>query len=420
MTKLLSITINDLRVTFAEKGIWINLVVIPVLLILILGVVQGGFETTGGVGQRVDIIDFDESELSAQMLDQLRAVNPNLVLCPMDNDEDDRCRLGDDATMSPERSDERLLAGATRAILEIPAGFSAHVLSGEPVTVVYRSDEDPTQPSAILQAVQAVTQRIGAASVASQVGLYVYEDLDFTFSNDGERGAFRQAVYDRASALWSELPEVVAFQEVITRDEEGFTSTGGGFRQAVPGMGSMYVMFTVLGGMVILLQERRHGTLQRLVTMPVRRAQLLGGKVLARFIMGMIQFGVAFGVGALLGVSFSSIPALLLLMISFTLCITGLSILLATMVTREEQAGVLITFIALTLAPLGGAWWPLEIVPDFMRTIGHISPVAWVMNGFGELIYYGGGLADVWLSIAVLLAMAAALFSLAVLRFRIE
>jgi ABC-2 type transport system permease protein len=420
MTKLLSITINDLRVTFAEKGIWINLVVIPVLLILILGVVQGGFEATGGTGQRVDVIDYDESELSAQMLAELRAVNPNLVLCPMDNDEDDRCRLGDDAILSPERSDERLRGGATRALLEIPAGFGEHVLSGEPVTIVYRSDEDMTQTSAILQAVQAVTQRVGAASVASQVGVYVYEDLDFTFASDDERGAFRQAVYDRASALWSGLADMVVFEEAINSDDEGFASTGGGFRQAVPGMGSMYVMFTVLGGVVILLQERRNSTLQRLVTMPVRRAQVLGGKVLARFVMGMIQFAVAFGMGALLGVSFSSIPALLLLMVSFTLCITGLSILLATMVTREEQAGVLITLIALTLAPLGGAWWPLEIVPDFMRTIGHLSPVAWVMNGFTELIYYGGGLADVWLSIVVLLAMAAGLFSLAVLRFRIE
>jgi ABC-type Na+ efflux pump permease subunit len=184
MTKLLSIAINDLRVTFAEKGIWINLVVIPVLLILILGVVQGGFEATGDTGQRVDVIDYDESELSAQMLAELRAVNPNLVLCPMDNDEDDRCRLGDDDTMSIERSDERLLGGATRALLEIPAGFGERVLSGEPVTIVYRSDEDMTQTSAILQAVQAVTQRIGAASVASQVGVYVYEDLDFTFTSD--------------------------------------------------------------------------------------------------------------------------------------------------------------------------------------------------------------------------------------------
>ena len=34
----------------------------------------------------------------------------------------------------------------------------------------------------------------------------------------------------------------------------------------------------------------------------------------------------------------------------------------------------------------------LEIVPDFMRNIGHFSPVAWAMDGFYALLFNSGGL----------------------------
>ena len=44
-----------------------------------------------------------------------------------------------------------------------------------------------------------------------------------------------------------------------------------GFGQSIPGMGSMFVMFTVMAGMSILLRERNQWTLQRLVVMPLRR-----------------------------------------------------------------------------------------------------------------------------------------------------
>ncbi|MCA9910101.1 MAG: ABC transporter permease, partial [Anaerolineae bacterium] len=73
-----------------------------------------------------------------------------------------------------------------------------------------------------------------------------------------------------------------------------------------------------------------------------------------------------------------------------------------------------------TLAPLGGAWWPLEIVPDWMRTIGHISPVAWAMDSYSSLIFHGGGLADVLLPLGVLAALTIVFFLLGVVRFRIE
>jgi len=93
---------------------------------------------------------------------------------------------------------------------------------------------------------------------------------------------------------------------------------------------------------------------------------------------------------------------------------------LATRVTSEGQANGLRNLIGLTLAPLGGAWWPLEIVPDFMQRIGHLSPVAWAMDGFQDLIFNQGTLMDVLPEIGVLLAIALLLFGIGIRGFRVQ
>ena len=75
---------------------------------------------------------------------------------------------------------------------------------------------------------------------------------------------------------------------------------------------------------------------------------------------------------------------------------------------------------SLTLTPLGGAWWPMMIVPDWMRIVGHISPVAWAMDAYTELIFFGGSMQTVLVPVAVLLGMAVVFFAVGALRFRYE
>jgi ABC-2 type transport system permease protein len=155
--------------------------------------------------------------------------------------------------------------------------------------------------------------------------------------------------------------------------------------------------------------------------MPVAPWQFVGGKLLGRIINGLIQYGVAFAFGIMMGTYFGESPlAIAVLAVAFTLCSTALGLLLATVVKSEMQAASLINLVVLIAAPLGGAWWPLEIVPEWMRTVGHISPISWVMDGFRNVIYYGGGLESVLTSVLVLLGMTVVFFGLAVSRLKYE
>jgi ABC-2 type transport system permease protein len=423
MRKIIDIMINDLRVFFREPGQIIGLVLIPLILTVGVGIGTGGLGGSGTTSVRVDVIDNDSSDYSQQFLANLRAANSTLALCPFD-DSDNSCQLGDTPALDLARSTERLRDDQTEAIIQIPAGFGAKVESGEPVEIVYSADESLTGPSYILQAVQAAAGKMGSAQVAATVGLSVAESFEaLQFKEDADREAYRQAVYDRASELLRQNLVTVDLTLTERQPEENqqIIGTQAGFGQSVPGMGSMFVLFTVFGALFTLIREKANWTLQRLVMMPVARGQILAGKILMWFVAGMIQFAVVFAIGLALRVNFGDQPlALLLVMVIFTLCVTALAFAVSTFLKTELQANSISLLLALTLAPLGGAWWPLDIVPGFMRVVGHISPVAWATDSFRSLIFENGTLLTVLPNIGVLAAITVVFFAVAVWRFRYE
>jgi ABC-2 type transport system permease protein len=421
MRNIWNIALNDLRVYLKDPGALVNLFVVPIMIAVVLGFGLGGGTATTQL--RVDVIDNDQTALSKQFLADLRAANNTLVLCPFDNKEDDFCQLGKDnrITLTEDTSIKRLTDNTALALIEIPAGFEAGVQNGQPESIVYRSNDNAAAPSYILQAVQAVVQRLGGAQVAATTGLNIAESSgSIDFKDDAEKAAFRQAVYDSAAKTWNQDPFKVDFQQSAA-DPNELSSRQRGFGQSIPGIASMFVVIFVLTSMITLPQERKNWTLQRLATMPVSRPQILGGKILMYFLLGMIQFLAMFTVGRILGLSLGNdLPALLAVMVSLTLCGTALAFAMGTFVRTEMQGAALVNLLGLTLAPLGGAWWPLEIVPEFMRTIGHISPIAWAMDGFHTLLYNQGTFSDILLPVGVLLAMAVVFFAIAIARFRYE
>lgn len=421
MRAMLDIALNELRILFNDRSIWINLVIIPIILSVAVGFANGagGGGSSDGPLLPVDVMDNDNSALSQQFLLDIRATNARIVLCPMDNGEDDPCGLGD-ATLTAELAQERLVDQNALALIEIPAGFEEAVNAGQPVSIIYRSNEDATAPSYILQAVQAATQKMGGVQAAVTVATDVTADLAFLqFEDDAERAAFEAGVREQAQTLWANDPISVDFVQASLEPTEG--TDGEGFRQSIPGMASMYVLFTVLPVAAAFIRERKQWTLQRLVTMPITRAQILGGKLLSRFVLGMIQFGVLFSFGLLIGARFGNdVLGLILLMMAFVLCVTALALAVTTLLNNEAQAQGIALFMSLTLAPLGGAWWPLDIVPEWMRTIGHISPIAWVMDGFRSLIFFNGNLGTIIVPVLVLLAMTVVFFVFGVVRFKFD
>jgi ABC-2 type transport system permease protein len=412
MRTFLDIALNDLRIFFSNRGNLIWLVGVPVGMTIILGVAIPSDDGPSLVP--VDLIDHDQGAASALFIQNLRLANPNLLLCPMDNTEDDPCDMNEVPTLDTALSRLRLEETDTLALIEIPGDFSARISELESVAVRFVAVEDLTAPQFIRQAVETALTQTNGALAASRIGTQLASQVEAEAIDDA---VLAKSLRDRAAEIWAE--DLIA----VTYDLTQSNSSGsvGGFGQSIPGIGSMFVLFAVLGGMALMIEDKRQWTLQRLASMPVTRTQLLGGKILGRFTLGMMQYLIIFAIGVIVGQSFGrDLLALVLIMLAFALCATALSFALGSFVNDETQAAGLTNLLGISLAALGGAWWPLEIVPELMQTVGHISPVAWAMDGYTALIFENGDLGTVFPSIAVLLSAAVVFFILGVRRFRYD
>jgi ABC-2 type transport system permease protein len=421
MSKIWAIIRQDLRVFLTHRSNFVSLVLTPAIMTVIIALVNGG-AFSGPAIQRLDVIDQDSTQASSQLLVLIRQANPDLTLCPMDNTEKDICNLGASNTLTESQSLDRVAKSTSLAFLEIPSGYEAGLAAQHATTVTFHSTGSFGSSQAALQAVQAALAQINAASVASQVGLSVIDLVQGQPVAGDQAPQMKSALYQQA--LEMEKADTVKVDFSLSGSTQAPTvgeSLQQGLGQSVPGMGTMFVMMTLFGGMAALIVERQQWTLQRLASMPLSRSTLLTGKILARFSLGLLQFLVVFIIGALFKMNFGKDPlALLLLVIFYTLAITAFSFAIGSGLKNPAQASGLGLLLTLTMTPLGGAWWPIEISPKFLQIIGHFTPVAWAMDGFTAITYHGAHLADVWVSLAVLAGMTLLFFLIAIPRFRYQ
>ena len=108
----------------------------------------------------------------------------------------------------------------------------------------------------------------------------------------------------------------------------------------------------------------------------------------------------------------------MLVAIATAACISALGLLIGVFGKSEEQAIIFSLIPMFILSGLGGAWVPLEVTGATFRAVGHVSPVAWAMDGFKNIVIRGLTFQSVLLPAGALLGYAILFFSLAAWRFR--
>ncbi|MCP4362614.1 MAG: ABC transporter permease [Chloroflexi bacterium] len=213
--------------------------------------------------------------------------------------------------------------------------------------------------------------------------------------------------------------QIVGLTDQVDDKVDNFS---GGINQSSPGMMAMFVTFGMTGGAAVLIQERRWDTLRRLAVMPIHKASIIGGKLLGILTAGIIQMIILIVAGAaLFAVAWGNSPAALAVMVfAFALAMSSLGMMMAALVQTVAQANALGMVLVLSMSTLGGAWWPLEIVPDWMQMIGRLSPIFWTMQGFHDIITHGLGVAAVLPEAVVLLAFTAVFLSIGIWHFKYE
>ncbi len=408
MRHILTIARLDLRLLIKPSTVIATYV--PLILItVVIGLLTGGSTSSTYL---IDVVRADTtSPLAAGLWDALRAQgSTSFVFCDVaGKDQADACALKDAVPGSDPRAfaEDRLKKATTVGFVYIPADLGQTITGGTAASLDLITSGQNTA--------QIVGQKVGSAVTQINASIVAARLIRDNAPSSGNKAAIYDSVYGNAQKIWASDPVTIDEQTSGT-----VNAAGTGFGQSAPGIGSMFVLSVLLNIATEFVEERRGGTLQRLLTLPVTRAQVLAGKLLGRYVYGLVMWVVIILLGAAFGVQWGDPLAVIAVILVFTLAVTAIGLAVSTFVRSTGQAEGVQLLLLLTLAPLGGAWWPLGIVPGWMQTLAKISPIAWSQEAFGKLIFYGGHLPDILTPLAVLIGFAAVFFALGLARFQYE
>jgi ABC-2 type transport system permease protein len=279
-------------------------------------------------------------------------------------------------------------AGDVDAAIVIPAGFSDAVQAGKPAQLLVIGG-----PSTLsTEIARSVLAGFGSEVTAVQVGVRA--------ALGAASSAPEPSLLARLAQEALAIPAPIVVTEGKTADRQATGATYYGASMAV-----LFVFFAAQFGVVGLLAERRTGTLARILASPVGPGAILFGKVLVSLVLAAVSMSVVvIATTLLLGASWGDPLAVVALVLAVSIAATGIATLVVGFARTEEQAGGAVAIVALTLAVLGGSFFPLSQAPEGLAALSLLTPHAWFIRGINDLAA-GGGIQTVGGSLLVLLTI---------------
>jgi ABC-2 type transport system permease protein len=402
--RILDLAYKDVLQIVQDWKSGLFLLVMPILFTLFFGFIFGG---SPGSKPEVDprlpvgLINQDDENLAASLETFLKNSE---VIRPVVLDED-----------QAKKANQMVKDGDLAAVVVIPAGYTAQLLADQPVMLDVIMDQSQPAGQTVSRALETVTGRllgaVESAHIAQEAAIAQNKQVNLEDS------------VSQAITAWEEPALTVTVEKGIGEALQGKEAKAlSGFAQASSGMMVQFSIFGLITSAMVLVLERKSRTLQRLLTSPIRPAEVIAGHVLAMFLIIFAQQLILVLLGQFaFGVNYLRQPLAILLMITvLSLWAASLGLLISAVSRKEDQVITLSLIAMFVFAALGGAWFPLEVAGKAFAAIGHVMPTAWAMDGFQNILMRGLGLQSVLLPTGILFVYALAFFGLAIWRFRFE
>ena len=385
------------------------LVVMPILFTFFFGLVlQPESAAEGDARLPVGFVDQEVGGQVGAHLERLLAASE--VVRPVPLDEEESARV------------EQLVdEGELAAAIVVPEGFGQAILAGQQPRLIALADEGTTAGRAASQGIETAVSRLLGAVQTARISAEEYATAQ-GFDTEDARWSYLERGLDLAVAAWEQPPLTVTEEMAAPSDPAEGSEVPGGFAQSSPGMIVQFAIFGLITSAMILVLERQAGALKRLLTTPTSRVSVIGGHVLAMFLVVLGQVLLLLIIGQFLfDVDYMRAPVASLLMATVLAFWAASLGLLIGAVSKSQEQVITLSLIAMFLfAALGGAWFPLEVAGEAFATVGYVMPTAWAMNGFQNIVVRGLGLSSVLLPAGILLAYGLVFFGLAVWQFGFE
>jgi ABC-2 type transport system permease protein len=152
--------------------------------------------------------------------------------------------------------------------------------------------------------------------------------------------------------------------------------------QVAAGMATFFLFFTVQFGVLGLLEERREGTLARILAAPVPAWQVLFSKVLVSLALGLVSMAFMVGFSSLLlGADWGNAVGVSLLVLAGVVAAVATVSLVAGVAHTPEQAGAIQAGLALVLGIVGGSFFSMARAGGVAAVATKLTPHYWFNEG---------------------------------------
>ena len=349
-TKLL---VSDLKQFARDRTALFFAFAFPVLFMLIFGFVFSNASATYSVG----LADEDNSQISQSIVQSLQAIPVfNIAQGTLDNE------LAD------------LKNGKIKAVIELPAGLAASVASNQPsdIKVYYdpaNTTDSPIILSVLQQAVSSINQQITRQPLLLQLS--------------GESIQTQQLNY---------------------------------IDYLVPGILAMSILFLGLFGSLTMVARREKMVLKRFGATPLKSYMVVSSQVVYRLLLALAQTFIIIAIARfvfnvhMVGDWFAL--AGFVILGAFTLISIGYFIIARA--RTVESAQPIIQLVQFPMLFLSGIFWPVEMMPTFMKPIINAMPLTYLGDAFRQImvgaapfhpLYLDAAVLGAWLVVCMLLAV---------------
>lgn len=392
-TRLLSRDLHGLALLF----------VLPTVFILIMSLALQDRFGEAGEGLAVSVIDADSTDASRDLIRRISG-NPAFSITAARPDE------------TPEGLRESVETGKPQFGVVIPKGYAASLQRSVSPAALDPARAAAQPPVEITGFVAPDADRRMEAIFLSLLNEGVgRQQADAMLARLRPRAA---AAADGAPAEPAAEPKPAATVTLLhafgdrAQDEAPPSSV----QQSVPAWLVFSIFFVAIPFSNTYIRERELGVLRRLRTTRMSAVSHGLGKLVPYFVVNQAQVWLMLAVGVwlvpLLGgdaLELRGSPLALALMgASVSVAALGLALLVSAAARTTEQATLLSGLGNIVLAAIGGIMIPRFLMPDSMQVLSQLSPMAWGLDGFLQLLLHGGSVPDMIREAAKLVCLGVA------------
>ncbi|MFC5069122.1 ABC transporter permease [Flaviflagellibacter deserti] len=288
---------------------------------------------------------------------------------------------------SEKELDDLFLSGAIQFAVQIPVDFGKKIMRGEkPALLVIADATDPSASGNAIAALQQLPQTVFARDLEGAAAM-----------REGQAPPFELRLHRR------------------------YNPAGETRFNIVPGlMGTILTLTMLLFTGLSVTREVERGTMETLLSLPIRPVEIMLGKISPYVVVGAVQMTIILTTSFLLfGVPIvGSLTLLLALTTLFIIANLAVGYTFSTIATSQLQAMQMSFFFFLPSMLLSGFMFPFRGMPVWAQYIGEILPLTHFLRVVRGIMLKGAGLWDLSHDVLALVAFVLVAMGVAVARFR--